>query len=104
MSIGSVTFSVCRPSRMASTMSGASVSRSTRLTYDSLIFSAADMTDTEGTVAKRRVDVAFLQCFDATVFAEPVMLTAEEKRLHTLLALLQHFGLILQPNFAGRQP
>ena len=31
------------------------------------------MTNTEGTVAKRRVDVAFLQCFDATVFAEPVM-------------------------------
>jgi hypothetical protein len=35
-------------------------------------------------VAKRRVDVAFLQCFDATVFVEPVMMTdAEERRLPT---------------------
>jgi hypothetical protein len=63
------------------------------------------MTNTEGTVAKRRVDVAFLQCFDATVFAEPVMMTdAEEECLHTLLALLQDFGLILQPHVAPRQP
>jgi hypothetical protein len=62
------------------------------------------MTNTEGTVAKRRVEVAFLQCFDATVFAEPVMMTdAEEQRLHTLLALLQDFGLILQPNVSARQ-
>ena len=62
------------------------------------------MTNTEGTVAKRRVAVAFLQCFDATVFAEPVMMTdTEERRLHTLLALLQDFGLILQPNVAARQ-
>ena len=40
------------------------------------------MTDPEGAAAKRRVDIAFLQCFDATVFAEPVLLTdAEEQRL-----------------------
>jgi hypothetical protein len=41
------------------------------------------MTDTEGTAAKRRVDVAFLQCFDATMFVEPVMMMtdAEEQRL-----------------------
>ena len=44
------------------------------------------MTDTEGTAAKHRVDVAFLRCFDATVFAEPVMMTdAEEERLHAPL-------------------
>jgi hypothetical protein len=62
------------------------------------------MTNTEGTVAKRRVDVAFPQCFDATVFAEPVMMTdAEEQRLRPLLALLPDFGLILQPNVAGRR-
>jgi hypothetical protein len=36
------------------------------------------MTHPEGTVAKRRVDVAFLQCFDATVFAESVMMTDAE--------------------------
>jgi hypothetical protein len=40
------------------------------------------MTDTDGTTAQRRFDVAFLQCFDATMFAEPVMMSdAEEQRL-----------------------
>ena len=38
------------------------------------------MTDTDGTAAKRRIDVAFLQCFDATVFAEPVIMTAAEEQ------------------------
>ena len=62
------------------------------------------MTDPEGTAAKRRVDVAFLQCFDAALFAEPVLLTdAEEQRLRALLASLQDFGLILQPSAAARR-
>jgi hypothetical protein len=62
------------------------------------------MTDPEGTAAKRRVDVAFLQCCDATVFAEPVLLTdTEEQRLRALLASLQDFGLILRPNAAARR-
>ncbi len=62
------------------------------------------MTDPEGTAAKRRVDIAFLQCFDATVFAEPVLLTdTEEQRLRAPLASLQDFGLILQPNPAARR-
>lgn len=44
------------------------------------------MTDTDSTAAKRRVDVAFLQCFDAAVFAEPAMMTdADEERLHAPL-------------------
>jgi hypothetical protein len=61
------------------------------------------MTDTEGSAAKRRVDVAFLQCFNATMFAEPVMLTdAEEQHLHTLFARLEDFGLILRPNVVAR--
>jgi hypothetical protein len=40
------------------------------------------MTDTDGTAVVRRADIAFLLCFDTTVFTELVLLmAAEEARL-----------------------
>jgi len=47
ISTASVTSAGCRPSRIASTMSGASsVSRRIRLTHEALIFSAAPISST----------------------------------------------------------
>ena len=56
------------------------------------------MTTSNPDVTTRFVDVAFLQCFDASLFASPILLTpADEERVNALLVRLQDFGQILIP-------
>jgi hypothetical protein len=56
------------------------------------------MTTSNTDVTTRFVDVAFLRCFDASLFASPILITAaDEERLNALLIRLQDFGQILIP-------
>jgi hypothetical protein len=63
------------------------------------------MDATSDAAASRPTTVAYINCFDATVFGRTVHLTPdEERRLRNVLAALRDYGFILEASFEPGAP